>query len=271
MENTNESTQISQNTQKISENDETVSPEIMRNILYDMITNPAKLEKGYSLFTNIEQCRGFYVSLLFIVLDKKSSSNEIKLASSVLFNFLRKNWADDTFITVEEKMELFAALTNNIHHEDYYLNNFIAKLLGLISAKEWPNSYEVLIKKIVKGLSESSDPVMTETFLRIMICILKECDDRIAHMTAELMPVIIDVFKNSNKNQKNREKCLKIIAQLLNKLSFADGTDPDLVTKSLDSNKCIEQCLSLFISIIISNPKHLFDIKKYAIKVSNCY
>ena len=36
---------------------------------------------------------------------------------------------------------------------------------------------------------------------------------------------------------------------LLNKLSFADGTDTDLVTKSLDSNKCIEQCLSLFISI----------------------
>lgn len=58
---------------------------------------------------------------------------------------------------------------------------------------------------------------------------------------------------------------------LLNKLSFADGTDPDLVTKSLDSNKCIEQCLSLFISITISYPKNLFDIKKYAIKVRIVY
>lgn len=64
---------------------------------------------------------------------------------------------------------------------------------------------------------------------------------------------------------------MKIIAQLLNKLSFADGTDPDLVTKSLDSNKCIEQCLSLFISIIISSPKNLFDIKKYAIRVSRVF
>lgn len=38
------------------------------------------------------------------------------------------------------------------------------------------------------------------------------------------------------------------------------------MTNSLDTNKCIDQCLSLFISILISNPKVLFDIKKYAIR-----
>lgn len=250
------------------ENDsEIVTLEIMKGIINDMIIDPKKLQTGFSLFSKIEYCKGFYITLLQMVLDKSSKHSEIRLAASVLLNFLRKNWSDDNYISLEEKMEFFGTLTTNIHHDNYFLSHFIAKLLGLISAKEWPNSYEVLIKKIVKGLIDSTDPHMTETFLRIMSCILIECDDRIAQMTSELLPVIIDVFKNSNKNQKNREKCLKIIAQILNKLSFADGTDPDLVSKSLDSNKCIEQCLSLFISIIISTPKNLFDIKKYAIKV----
>lgn len=54
----------------------------------------------------------------------------------------------------------------------------------------------------------------------------------------------------------------------MNKLSYADGTDPELVSKSLDYNKCNENCLSLFFSILTSNPKLLFDIKKYAIRVS---
>ena len=256
-------------TDKQTQNDtaEIVTPDIMRKIILDMIINPSKLQTGYELFSKIETCKGFYISLINVTLHPESKPNEIKLAASVASNFLRKNWSDDNFITIEEKLEIFLTLTNNIHHEDYFLTNFIAKLLGIISAKEWPNSYEVIIKKIVKGLIDSTNnPKNTETYLRIMSSILYECDDRISQMTSELLPVIVDVFKNSTKSQKNREKCLKIITQILNKLSFADGTDPDLVAKSLDSNKCMENCFSLIISIIVSTPKSLFDIKKYAIK-----
>lgn len=177
---------------------EIVTPEIMKKIICDLLNDPNKLKTGFTLFSNLECCRGFYTSLLYITLNNQSSKNEIKLASSVLLNFLRRNWSDDNFISIEEKMELFAALTSNIHHSDYYLNNFIAKLLGLISAKEWPNSYEVLIKKIVRGLIENKDPIVLETYLRIMNNILNECDDRIAQMTSELLPVVIDVFKSSD-------------------------------------------------------------------------
>lgn len=60
---------------------------------------------------------------------------------------------------------------------------------------------------------------------------------------------------------------MKILTQILNKLSYADGTNPDLVARNLDNNNTIEQCLSLFISIMISNPKFLFDIKKFTIRV----
>ncbi len=177
---------------------EIVTPIIMKQIVQEMISDPKKLESGYSLFTKIEYCRGFYISLLSIVLDESSKKSEIKFASSVFLNFIRRNWCDDSFICIEEKMELFSVLTNNFLHSDYYISNFIAKILGIISAKEWPNSYEMLIKKIIKGLMEKNDSAVVEVYLRIMNNILNECDDRIAQMTSELLPVIIDVFKNSN-------------------------------------------------------------------------
>lgn len=185
-------------TNNTSTESEIVTPLIMKQIVYEMINDPKKLESGYSLFTKIEYCRGFYISLLSIVLDETSKKNEIKFASSVFLNFIRRNWCDDSFICIEEKMELFSALTSSFLHTDYYISNFVAKILGIISAKEWPNSYEMLIKKIIKGLMESKDPALVEVYLRIMINILTECDDRIAQMTSELLPVIIDVFKNSN-------------------------------------------------------------------------
>ena len=58
---------------------------------------------------------------------------------------------------------------------------------------------------------------------------MKECDDSCAVITCDVLPVIINIFKLSKYNQKSREKCLIIISLLLNKLSYADGNDPDLL------------------------------------------
>ena len=60
---------------------------------------------------------------------------------------------------------------------------------------------------------------------------------------------------------------MKIVVQLMNKLSYADGTDPDFLEKMLDDKSLIEELIGLFISVILSNPKMLFDIKKYTIRV----
>ncbi len=158
-------------------------------------------------------------------------------------------------------------LLNNIHIQDYFLKNYIAKLLGIIAAKEFPHCYEGFIKVILENLSNTQDQNMIDTFLKIITNVLEECDDRCAIITGEILPVILNVFKSSKENQKNREKCLKIICLLLGKLSYADGTDPDLITRNLDSSSLIEECLGLFTSILVSNPKFLFDIKKYTIRV----
>jgi hypothetical protein len=116
----------------------------------------------------------------------------------------------------------------HIHSDSYFLKNYVAKLLGIISAKELPNCYE-FIKVVLNYLSQEVDTVKIETYLRIVQAILIGCDDRIAAFTGEILPVIMKIFMESNLNQKNREKCLKIITHLFNKLSPADGTDPELI------------------------------------------
>ncbi len=158
-------------------------------------------------------------------------------------------------------------MLTNINHNDYFIKNFISKTLGMIAAKEFPLCYEGFVKNILDNLNNTIDATMIDTYLRVLINILNECDDRCAMITGEILPVIMNVFKNSTENQKNREKCLKIITQLLNKLSYADGTDPELISRNLDNNSRIEECIGLFISILVSNPKFLFDIKKNTIRV----
>jgi hypothetical protein len=156
---------------------------------------------------------------------------------------------------------------NNVHIDDYFLKNLVARLLGIIAAKEFPNCYEGFIKVLLDNLSQATDPVVIENYLRIFINVLNECDDRCSVISGEILPVILNCFKNSKENQKNREKCLKIITQILNKLSYADGCDPELITRNLNTNNIIDECLALFISILVSNPKFLFDIKKNTIRV----
>ena len=123
-----------------------------------------------------------------------------------------------------------------------------------------------MINKL-SNLISKQDENQIDTILRIFISVLKNCDDRCAIITYEVLPVIINIFKSSKNNQKNREKCLILISYLLNKLSYADGNDMDLLSKSLDTNALMENSISLFTSILVSNPKLLLDIKKYTIRI----
>ena len=77
------------------------------------------------------------------------------------------------------------------------MKNYIASLLGVIAAREFPSCYEVFIKKILENLKTCKDDKLTDTFLRILSNIFNECDDRISQITGDVLPVIMDVFKSS--------------------------------------------------------------------------
>lgn len=91
---------------------------------------------------------------------------------------------------------------SNIGTKDYYLKNFISKMLGLIAAREFPRCYEGFVKVIVDNLQSSNDSAMVDMCLTIIYDILNESDDRFAVMTIEILPVILTVFKSSSVNNR---------------------------------------------------------------------
>ena len=212
------------------------------------------------------------MNFLKISFDSSLNKNKqrMKLSACCFICFLQKNYDIEGLILDDEKLNIVSFLLDKLDTSDYFLKNFIAKVLGFIGGKEFPNCYESFIKILINKLNNlitKQDENQIDTILRTFISVLKNCDDRCAIITYEVLPVIINVFKSSKNNQKNREKCLILISFLLNKLSYADGNDMDLLSKSLDTNALMENNISLFTSILVSNPKMLLDIKKYTIRI----
>ena len=238
----------------------------------DMISNPEKLKNGYNILSTHETQKNFYINFLKIAFDSSLNKDKkrMKLSGCCFVCFLQKNYDKEGLILDEEKLNIVSFLLDKLDTNDYYLKNFIAKVLGFIGAKEFPNCYESFIKVLINKLSNlisKQNENQIDTILRIFISVLKNCDDRCAIITYEVLPVIINIFKSSKNNQKNREKCLILISYLLNKLSYADGNDMELLSKSLDTNALMDNSISLFTSILVSNPKLLLDIKKYTIRI----
>ena len=238
----------------------------------ELLSNPDKLKNGFNILSSHETQKNFYINFLKISFDSTLNKNtqRMKLSACCFICFLQKNYDIEGLILDDEKLNIVSFLLDKIDTSDYFLKNFIAKVLGYIGAKEFPNCYESFIKILINKLNElisKQDENQIDTILRIFISVLKNCDDRCAIITYEVLPVIINIFKSSKNNQKNREKCLIIISFLLNKLSYADGNDMDLLSKSLDTNALMENSISLFTSILVSNPKMLLDIKKYTIRI----
>ena len=238
----------------------------------ELLSNPEKLKNGFNILSSHETQKNFYINFLKISFDSTLNKNKqrMKLSACCFICFLQKNYDIEGLILDDEKLNIVSFLLDKINTSDYFLKNFIAKVLGYIGAKEFPNCYESFIKILINKLNDlisKQDENQIDTILRIFISVLKNCDDRCAIITYEVLPVIINIFKSSKNNQKNREKCLIIISFLLNKLSYADGNDMDLLSKSLDTNALMENSISLFTSILVSNPKMLLDIKKYTIRI----
>ena len=232
----------------------------------ELISNPEKLKNGFNILSAHETQKNFYMNFLKISFNSTLNKNKqrMKLSACCFICFLEKNYDIEGLILDDEKLNIVSFLLDKLDTSDYFLKNFIAKVLGFIGGKEFPNCYESFIKILINKLNNlitKQDENQIDIILRTFISVLKNCDDRCAIITYEVLPVIINVFKSSKNNQKNREKCLIIISFLLNKLSYADGNDMELLSKSLDTNALMENSISLFTSILVSNPKMLLDIK----------
>ena len=238
-----------------------------------MILDQKILQNGYQILLNYEFRKNFYFNILKLCFEaeKENKIQKMKLCGSIFHTFIKKNYESEDKITNEEKLNIVSYILTLIDTKNYYLKNLIANVLGFIAAKEFPNCYESFIKILLDKLNANNESNINENqideILRIFISVLKYCDDECAIITGNVLPVIIHIFKINKNNQKNREKCLIIVSLFLNKLSYADGNDTDLLSNALDNNSLMENSIYLFTSILISNPKMLLDIKKYTIRI----
>ena len=258
----------------ISKIDKTeIQKEDLSKLIDSMISDPKILQNGYQILSKNEFRKNFYFNLLQLCFEaeKEQKIQKMKLSGSVFQTFIKQNYESEDKITNEEKLNIVSYILTQIDIKNYYLKNLIANVLGFIAAREFPNCYESFIKILLDKLNSNKESNINENqideILRIFISVLKYCEDECAIITGNVLPVIINIFKISKNNQKNREKCLIIISLFLNKLSYADGNDGDLLSNALDSNSLMENSISLFTSILISNPKMLLDIKKYTIRI----
>jgi hypothetical protein len=242
--------QSSQSTQNQSQKRILNSYDELSKKIQSLIDDPKKLQNGYTILCEDESQINFCYNLLKISFEseKEKNKNKKKLSAICFINFLKKNY--NTYITNEEILEIVSYFLSNISMKDYFLKNFTAKSLGFIAGKEFPNCYESFIKILLDKLNSNNEINPNEneidTILKILISVLNECDDACAIITGDVLPVIINIFKISKNNQKNREKCLIIISLVLNKLSYAGGNDIELLEKSLDKNSLMENSISLF-------------------------
>ena len=63
-----------------------------------------------------------------------------------------------------------------------------------------PNIYENFLDNLLEGLKNNTEQHIVDTFLRILINIINECDDRITDFSGYILPVIFHTFTNSQVN-----------------------------------------------------------------------
>jgi len=252
--------------------------EFLINALKSMISSSSNLKNGYQFLRAFEFTKNFYFYLLKCSFDENFDINLRKLASLSLKTFIQRNWNnDDSLISNDEKKQIINELFNMIqfyYNKEYYFKNFIAKIIGIIISKEinnieYLNYLEILLNEINKlSNNENFNEEQMEFLLKIIINILNESDDTFSNYLNIIFPPVMKVFNISRKNTKIREKCLIIISETINKITYADGTNDELLENQLPK-KILNPLIILLNNILSYNNKfiELCDLKKYCLKI----
>ena len=252
--------------------------EFLINALKSMISSSSNLKNGYQFLRAFEFTKNFYFYLLKCSFDENFDINLRKLATLSLKTFIQRNWNnDDSLISNDEKKQIINELFNMIqfyYNKEYYFKNFIAKIIGIIISKEinnieYLNYLEILLNEINKlSNNENFNEEQMEFLLKIIINILNESDDTFSNYLNIIFPPVMKVFNISRKNTKIREKCLIIISETINKITYADGTNDELLENQLPK-KILNPLIILLNNILSYNNKfiELCDLKKYCLKI----
>lgn len=254
----------------MSNNNQEITFDDSIKLIDEMILNGDKLKQGFNILSQFQQMKMFHFNLLKVCVSDYEGQRG-KLASSVSKVFIKNNWDS---IDNEEKEQIIDFLIDNFKifykkDKNYFMKNFIAKIIGIIGAKEIPsqqlNLIQIFLFEIKIENNKGND--INDMLLRILLFFLQESDDRAAIIAYDVIDAVLFIF--GKVNAKNKEKILQIIEMMMNKISYTDGTDDEFLVAQLDKNELYSKMMSLFIEVLNVNDKfiQLCDIKKHILKI----
>ena len=254
----------------MSNNNKEITLDDSIKLIDEMLFHGDKLKQGFDILSQFQQMKMFHFNMLKVCVND-SDGQRGKLASSVSKVFIKNNW--DT-INNEEKEQIIELLIDNVKifygkDKNYFMKNFIAKIIGIIGAKEIQSQQFNLIQTFLSEIKNENNKGndINDMLLRILMFFLQESDDRAAIIAYDVIDAVLFIF--GKVNAKNKEKILQIIEMMMNKISYTDGTDDEFLVAQLDKNELYSKMISLFIDVLNVNEKftQLCDIKKHILKI----
>lgn len=252
---------------------ENINEEYMLSLLTNMLKYPEQLQKGDDILNKINKCNGFITSLIMIAIQTNKYDVSLrKLAGTISLKQLNNVLC--IYNDSQEIQTLFVTLAQNITPlvtQDYYTQNYVAHVISKIISfnvtdERYISFINVLLNDIVTNINNNN---LLDVLLRILLTIVKECDDTISSNTNVILSTMISIYNKITNNTKNKEKVLLIIHTLMMHISYADGTDTELITNQLLKDNMLNTLITLLSSIISFNPKitKLADIKRIAVNI----
>lgn len=240
-------------------------------MLFDVVNN--NLSNGYKLLEDKVNINGFMLALVNKAIDSNEDDRIRKFAASTSKIFIKRKYDD---INSSERQIIFDTLIkaitmfSNNDMKNYFIINYIAKMIAImisIFLHEDKNKCDQGIMTILSMIGSNSN----DNIIRVLSCIVSECDDRLILYANAIMNKVIEIF--DKVTPKNQEKILIIIEMMINKISYLDGTDDDKENEILNQGDLFNKIINIVINLISIDSKFtmLCDIKKHAIKIIDIF
>lgn len=210
------------------------------SLLQRCIQSPEVLAQGAILLKEFEGSSGYAPALVQIVAHPSHTGLATsQLAGIVLKNYVKTHW--ETSVSLEDKQvsltqvvrsQLIAAL--HLPHpklQEEVVRCKQALALAAVIAHEFPDVWPSCFQELLKCIY-TDDAASIARGLRAVLIAFQENDDRLARATGLVLTQLYPLLA-SYQAAEVHILSLKIIHQCLDKLSWADGVDPQLVHEML--------------------------------------
>ena len=183
-----------------------INEDYMLGLLSNMLKFPEQLQKGDEILNKINKCNGFITSLIMIAIKTNVYDVSLrKLAGTISLKQLNNILC--IYNDSQEIQSLFVTLAQNIAPlvtQDYYTQNYVAHVISkIISFNATDERYVSFINALLNDIvTNINNNTLLDIHLRILLTIVKECDDTISSNTNAIISTMISIYSKITNNTK---------------------------------------------------------------------